>query len=85
MMRTFILFAALSVIAAAPVVAAAEAPLPKEKTQPANIYNSPFGSTSINRGFTDRHYEPPRKIDINKRHPAPAPDKGQDTKVMRGV
>ncbi len=83
-MRTFILFAALSVMAAGPVLAAVDAPAAKEKPQPANIYNSPFGSTSISRGFTDRHYQLSRKVDTNKKQPAPRPVNDQG-KVMRGA
>jgi hypothetical protein len=44
-------------------VSAAETAVPKSKPQPANVFNSPFGSTSTSRGFTDRHFEMCRKVD----------------------
>lgn len=86
-MRALIVIAAL--LAAGPVLAAAEAPAQTNKPEkpaalPAPLLNQPFGKVFINRGFTDKHYRLPRKVDIKKQQPKtqPAVEPG---KVMRGA
>lgn len=81
-MRALIIVAALMPIltGVGPVLAAAENAPQKPKPLAAPLLNQPFGGVSINRGFTDRHFELrgkadelPRKVDTKKKQPAPRP------------
>ncbi len=73
-----------ALLAAGPVLAAAEKEPQKPKPPAAPLLNQPFGGVYINRGFTDRHFELPRKVDTKKQQPAPRPV-DESGKVMRGA
>ena len=81
-MRALIVIAAL--VVTGPVLAAAEKAPQKPKPPAAALLMQPFGGVSINRGFTDRHYELPRIVDTKKQQPAPRPV-DETGKVMRGA
>lgn len=85
-MRAMIIVAAVvpMLTSVGPVLAAAENAPQKPKPLAAPLLNQPFGGVSINRGFTDRHFELPRKVDTKKQQPAPRPGNDQG-KVMRGA